>query len=171
MYEVSTEFNDNIKAQVRRVYGKVQIDYTDPFLDQSINVAANEEANISFLSQTADNVQEPIDKIASLDGSWVLDGTYALAPTDGVGQMGWWGSQLAGTGGVFTTTYPNLTVTFLSRPIIKLKVVGDSARGEYPVDFTIKLYDGSDTLLYTETVAANSLISWNKFLIVQLLKL
>lgn len=164
MYEVSAEFNEKIKAQTRQIYGKVQIDYTDPFLDQSINVAANEEANISFPSQTADNIQEPPGKIASLDGSWVLDGSYTLAPSDGITQMGWWGSQLAGVGGAFIAPYPKLTVTFLSRPITKLKVVGDSARGEYPVDFTIKLYGAADTLLHTETVTANSLVLWNKTL-------
>jgi hypothetical protein len=153
-----------MKADKRRIYGKVQIDYTDPFLDQSINVAANEEANISFPGQTADNVQEPAGKIASLDGSWALDGTYALAPVEGIGQMGWWGSQLAGAGGIFASPCPTLTVTFLSRPITKLKVVGDAARGEYPVDFTIKLYGAADVLLHTEAVAANTLISWNKIL-------
>jgi hypothetical protein len=55
-------------------------------------------------------------------------------------------------------------VTFLPRPITKLKVVGDSARGEYPMDFTVKLYGAADALLYTETVASNLLISWNKTL-------
>ena len=99
MFSVSNEYTSSMKADKRRIYGKVQIDYTDPFLDQSISVAANEEANISFPDQTADNVQEPAGKIASFDGSWVLDGTYVLAPTDGIGQMGWWGSQLAGSGG------------------------------------------------------------------------
>lgn len=165
MYAVSSEFQEKIKAQTRRIYGKVQIDYTDPFLDQSIAVSINEEANISFPSQTADNIQEPIGKIASLDGSWILDGSYVLAPTPdeaATEQMGWWGSQLAGVGGAFIVPYPTLTVTFLSRPITKLKVVGDSARIEYPVDFNIKLYGASDVLLHTETVTANSLVSWNK---------
>lgn len=162
MYAVSAEFKNKIKAQTRHIYGKVQIDYTDPFLDQSIDVAANEEANISFPAQTADNVQEPVGKIASLDGSWVLDGTYVLAPSDGINQMGWWGSQLAGSGGAFIAPYPKLTVTFLSRPITKLKVVGDSKREEYPVDFSIKLYNSESELLYTETVTSNSLISWDK---------
>lgn len=167
MYEVSTEFYEEIKAQTRRIYGKVQIDYTDPFLDQSIGVAANDEANISFPSQTADNIQESIGKIASLDGSWVLDGSYVLAPTPDEAasqQMGWWGSQLAGAGGVLITPYPTLIVTFLSRPITKLKVVGDSARSEHPVDFTIKLYGAADVLLHTETVTANSVVFWNKTL-------
>ena len=163
MYAVSAEFKEKIKARTRQIYGKVQIDYTDPFLDQSITVTANEEANISYPAQTADNAVKPIGKIASLDGSWVLDGTYVLAPLDTT-QMGWWGSQLAGTGGAFTSPYPTLTAAFMSRPITELKVVGDSDRLEYPVDFTVKIYNATDTLLYTETVTANTLITWSKTL-------
>lgn len=163
MYAVSAEFKEKIKARTRQIYGKVQIDYTDPFLDQSITVTANEEANISYPAQTADNAVKPIGKIASLDGSWVLDGTYVLAPLDTT-QMGWWGSQLAGTGGAFISPYPTLSAVFLPRPITKLKVVGDSDRLEYPIDFTINLYNETDTLLYTETVTANALITWSKTL-------
>ena len=169
MYPTSQEFQEKIKQQFdRRTFGKVQIDYTSPFLDQSITVATNENANVSFPSQTADSVPEPFAKIASLDGSWVLDGTYAFAPVTTeeaeTKQMGWWGKQLAGTGGAFSAPYPTLTVTFFPRPITKLQAVGDSKRQEWPVDFNIKLYDGNNTLLYTETVAGNTEIAWSKVL-------
>jgi hypothetical protein len=169
MYPISQEFQEKIKQQFdRRTFGKVQIDYTSPFLDQSITVAANESANASFPSQTADSVPEPFAKIASLDGSWVLDGTYALAPATTeeaeTKQMGWWGKQLTGTGGAFSTPYPTLTVTFFPRPIARLQVVGDSKRQEWPVDFNIKLYDGNNTLLHTETVTGNTGIAWSKVL-------
>lgn len=167
MYSVSAEFRDKIKAQTRRIYGKIQIDYTNPFLDQSITVTANENANVSYPEQTADDIIEPLGKIASLDGSWVLDGTYCLAPNEQESkahQMGWWGKKLAGTGGVFTSPYPTLTAIFQSRPIASLKVIGDSKREEYPTDFMIKLYDESNTLLHTEAVTENTLIEWNKTL-------
>jgi len=167
MYPVTQDFLDKIKATERRVYGRIQIDYTDPFLDQSIQVQASEQANVSFPAQTADAVAEPFAKIASLDGSWVLDGTFALAPDPDEAdtlQMGWWGSQLAGADGSFTTPYQTLTVTFFSRPITQLKVVGDSKRGEYPVDFDINLYDANGTILYTETVMGNTQITWQKTL-------
>ena len=44
MYPVSQGFAQQVKALERRTYGRVQIDYTDPFLDQSIIASANEEA-------------------------------------------------------------------------------------------------------------------------------
>jgi hypothetical protein len=84
-------------------------------------------------------------------------------------QMGWWGAQFAGVGGAFTAPYPTLTVTHLPRPIRQLKVVGDTAREEYPVDFTIKLYAQDDTLLKTETVTGNDQVSWSKALEPQVL--
>ena len=119
MYTTSAEFLSKIKADAIRIFGKIQIDYTDPFLDQSITITASEEANISYPAQTADNAVKPIGKIASLDGSWVLDGTWVLAPLDTT-QMGWWGSQLAGTGGAFVIPFPTLTAAFVSRPITGL---------------------------------------------------
>jgi hypothetical protein len=167
MYPVSQEFNDKMRADRRQVLARAVIDYTDPFMDQSIEVETSENANVSYPEQTADSVQEATHKWASLDGSWVLDGTYHLAPPPeklAQYQFGWWGKQLAGAGGVFTAPYPALTVTHLPRPIHTLRVVGDTARGEYPVDFEIKLYAQDDTLLYTETVTGNTLVSWSKTL-------
>ena len=167
MYPVTQEFNDKMRADRRQVLARVAIDYTDPFLDQSIEIETSENANISYPQQTADSVQEATHKWASLDGSWVLDGTYHLAPPpDKLSQyqFGWWGKQLAGAGGAVSAPYPTLTVTHLPRPIHTLKVIGDTARGEYPVDFEIKLYAQDDTLLYTETVTGNTLVSWRKTL-------
>lgn len=58
--------------------------------------------------------------------------------------------------------YPTLTITHLPRPARSLKVVGDDVRGEYPVDFEIKLYDEDETLLHTETVNGNAQVKWTK---------
>ena len=164
MLPVSQEFMDKMKSIIRRVYGKIQIDYTDPFLDQSIQMEANENNNISYPQQTADNVQNPMGKIASLDGSWVLDGSYVLAPETNseVYQIGWWGSQLSDVNGSFDMPYPTLTATFLSRPIQSLKVVGDTARQEYPINFVISLYDVNGEVVYIESVIDNTSPIWSK---------
>ena len=168
MYPVTQDFLDKMKADRRHVLARVLVDYTDPFLDQSLEVAVNEQANISYPQQTADSVDTATHKWAALDGSWdITTGEYHLAPPpDKLAQyqFGWWGSQLAGTGGVFATPYPALTVTHLPRPIHTLRVVGDTARVEYPVDFEIKLYGPDDTLLKTETVTGNDQVSWSKTL-------
>ena len=168
MYLTSQEFQEKIKQQIdRRIFGKVQIDYTSPFLDQSITVVANENAHVSYPAQTADGLTEPYAKFASLDGTWTLGDGYEPAPGPDEArfvQMGWWGDQLAGAGGAFTTPYPTLTMEFFPRPIDSLKVVGDSKREEWPVDFNIRLYDENDTLLHTETVTGNNEVAWSKSL-------
>jgi hypothetical protein len=173
VYSVTTDFLDKMKADRRRVFARVEIDYTDPFLDQSLEIEANEQANVSYPQQTADNVDQTTYKYACLDGTWDLtSGEYHLAPSANMlsqYQMGWWGAQFAGAGGLFVTPYPALTVTHLPRPIRQLKVVGDTARVEYPVDFEIKLYGPDDTLLKTETVTGNTLVSWSKTLESQVL--
>ena len=173
MYPVTTTFLDKMKADRRQVKARVLVDYTDPFLDQSLTVEVNERANHSYPQQTADSVDQTTHKYACLDGTWDLTtGEYHLAPSANMlsqYQMGWWGAQFAGAGGAFTTPYPALTVTHLPRPIRQLKVVGDSARGEYAVDFEIKLYAQDDTLLKTETVIGNDQVSWSKALEPQVL--
>lgn len=173
MYPVSQEFHDKMKADIRRVIARVEIDYTDPFIDQSLTIEVNEKANVSYPQQTADSIDIPTHKYACLDGTWDLTtGEYHLAPSPGMlsqYQMGWWGAQFAGAGGLFVTPYPALTVTHLPRPIRQLKVVGDTAREEYPVDFNIRLYGPDDTLLKTETVTGNTQVSWQKNLEPQVL--
>ena len=165
MYPVTQGFHDAMQSNKRRGFVKCQVDYTDPFLDQSIEVDASEQANTSYPEHTADVVAEPGAKFAALDGTWVLGQDYALAPGPEEAkfmQMGWWGEKLAGAGGAFTSPYPTLTVMFFSRPIDSLKVVGDSKREEWPVDFEIRLYDENNSVLHTETVTGNTEITWSK---------
>jgi hypothetical protein len=166
VYPVTQDFHNKMAARTRKVDVKVVIDYTDIDIDQSIDVHANEVANVSYPSQTADGLSEPFAKIASLDGSWVLDGTYVLAPANereaANMQMGWWGNALAGSGGVFSSPYPALTIKHIPRPVHTLTVAGDSARCEYPVDFSISLYGPDNTLLRTETATGNNSVHWQR---------
>jgi len=165
MYPVSQSFHNLMRSQKRQIKAKCIIDYTDPIIDQSIEVTANEQARISFLSQTADGVTTVPYTWACLDGTWVLGQPWRLAPDSADRhQLGWWGTQLADIDGFFSAPYPALTLTHAHRPIHTLTVVGDSARKEYPVDFTIDLYDINNSLLYTETVFDNNSIEWSAML-------
>lgn len=173
MYPVTQDFLDKMKADRRQVLARVEVDYTDPFLDQSLEIEANEQANVSYPQQTADSVDQTTRKYACLDGTWDLTtGEYHLAPSADQltqQQFGWWSAQFADQDGYFAQPYPTLTVRHLPRPIRQLKVVGDTAREEWPVDFTIKLYGPDDTLLKTETITDNDQISWSKTLDPQVL--
>lgn len=173
MYPVTQDFLNKMKADRRQVLARVAIDYSDPFVDQSLEIEANEQANVSYPQQTADSVDQTTRKYACLDGTWDLtSGEYHLAPSASMlsrYQMGWWGAQFADQDGYFSQPYPTLTVRHLPRPIRSLRVVGDTAREEWPVDFQIKLYGPDDTLLKTETVTGNNQVSWSKALEPQVL--
>jgi len=173
VYPVTTDFLDKMKADRRHIMARVVINYTDPFIDQSIEIEASEQANVSYPQQSVDGVDQTTRKYACLDGTWDLTtGEYHLAPLANMltrYQMGWWGAQFADQDGYFASPYPTLTVRHLPRPIRQLKVVGDTAREEYPVDFNIRLYSPDDTLLKTETVTGNDQVSWSKALEPQVL--
>ena len=172
MYPVSQDFLEKMRADLRRVDAKLVIDWTAPDLDQSIQVTANEQASTSYPQQTADGVTGTTRKWASCDGSTYPDGTWFPAPgPDDLteNQMGWWGTQLAGADGAFSEPYPALTITHAIRPVRYLRVVGDSARGEWPVDFRVDLYGPDDTLLRTQTVNGNDSIEWSMSLMPEVL--
>jgi hypothetical protein len=168
MYAVSQELMDAMRAQRRQVLAKVVIDYTDPLIDQSIHVDASERARISWPEQTADGLTQAPYMWASLDGSWTLDQFRRPMPDTqelvALYQVGWWGEQLAGTGGAFAAPYPTLTIAHTPRPIHSLRVVGENQSGEYPADFAIRLKDELGTILHEEIVTDNTEIAWSKML-------
>lgn len=163
MIPTSQKFQDAMRAVNRRIYGRIQIDYSDTEIDQNIQVSSNDSNLVSFPMQITDGKNEPSFKYAALDGSWTLDGTYHLAPSGGEEyQFGLWGSKLSGSDGIFTEPYPTIILTFIARPIRSLKLVGDSKRNEYPVDFAIRLYKTNDELAYVEAVTDNTQVYWEK---------
>ena len=166
MYAVSQAFMDAMVADRRQVDAKIVIDYTDPLIDQSIQVETSEQARISWPEQTADSLTQAPYMWASLDGTWTLDQARRPMPdTQKLAsryQVGWWGQRFAGIGGVFAEPYPTLTVTHTPRPVHSLKVVGENQFSEYPVDFTIRLRDGLGALLHEEIVTGNDLLTWSK---------
>lgn len=171
MYPVSNAFKQAIMAQTRRIMPKVQISYSDPFLDPSVDTLVTEKARISWENQVVtisigQDESNMTHKWASLDGTWILDDTWYLAPDTEqaakINHFGWWGHQLAGEGGYFAEPYPALTAVFSARTVVLLALQGDSKRGEWPVNFKIFMYDASDTLLHTVAIEDNTEIAWQQ---------
>lgn len=165
MIETSQVFQDEMRNMTRKIYGKIQIEYSDPEIDQGIEVTPTDNNYTSYPIHIVDGKSEPSFKYAALDGSWALDGTYSLAPGENEKekyQFGLWGDKLSGADGTFAAPYPKITLDFISRPIRSLKLVGDSKRKEWPVDFEIRLYNEYNELAYTETVVDNTFVNWEK---------
>ena len=164
MYAVSQQFHEQMRAARRRVLCRVAINYTGSETDESVQVQVSEGAG-AWPTQVTDGITAVPYPWASLDGSWILGAGYRLMPDNAddalMYQAGWWGRQLAGADGSFTEPYPTLTVTHQARTVQSLQLVGDSARGEWPVDFVIELYGPGDVLLHQEVVTSNTGIEWS----------
>lgn len=163
MITVTPEFNQAAEATVREVDAKVQIIWAAPNIDTNITYGINDPNRITYPEQTYDGIKTTTYKWAHLDGVIKPDSTYHPAPSSITGnpfeQMGWYGAAECNGSGVWVTD-PVLDLTFDTRPITNLIVVGDTVYNEYPVDFDIEIYEGV-TLVYTNNVTGNTLVEWN----------
>jgi len=159
----SAAFDTAAVATVRHPRAKIQIVWTDPFIDPSITVSANEENRdaenvVSVLPHVADLITSNTRKYALLDGTFYADGTsYPFPSTAGekaAYQVGWYGSSISGSGGSFSAPYPEASVSFDPRPIFAIYIVGEPAIGQYPVDFDVQIYNGTG-LVSTIVVTGN----------------
>lgn len=157
-----TNIHTVMDAPFRKIYGKVEITYTDPFVDADVTVTASTTAYGTNALQTADMRSAPSYKWFSLQDN-KLDGSYhpMPAPGDEHYSVGWWGTVVSDTGGVLNPI-ETLRVDFTSRAQFELKVVGDAALGEFPVDFDVILRDSQDQVLHTEVVRNNTQVQWIK---------
>jgi len=152
LYDIVYAMNQTI----RHIYGKVRITYTDPYFSAGVATSADAVGDYTYTDQTVDNVTTETYKWFSLHRN-ILDGTFHPLPGDQSISVGWWGTQLSDfMTHAFVPTYPKLTLTHAARTVSDLLVVGDDKLDEYPVDFTIKLYDASNVLQHTETVVGNA---------------
>ena len=163
MYPVSNEFLEKILATQRQIFGLITINYTDPFLDESVLATSDDKSRASYPSQVANGRISPNYKYASFDGTWKLGNGFHLSPEEGtitLYEKGWWSETWSDGSGNFSSPHPTLTLEFFSRPIREYRVVGDDKRGEYPVDFDINNYDIEGNLLETISVTGNDLMTW-----------
>src|SRR5690554_6711987 len=147
--------HDVMNETVRRIYGRVEITYTDPFIDKSLAFDANRVGRYTYPIQVANSEDEPTHKWFSLhDNS--LDGSYHPLPSEAssIYEVGVWDNLLSDEDGILPSPF-EVTVSFDSRPVWSLKVVGDSELNVFPVDFTILLLDENENVLYREDVTDN----------------
>jgi hypothetical protein len=101
-----------MNALERKIFGRVEITYTDPFLDESIEATATEVGQHSDPAAVADNVVTPAYKWFSLHRN-KLDGSYHPMPGNDASQVGWWGKRLSGPNGKF---FEPISMIDFSRP-------------------------------------------------------
>jgi len=164
MLPISEDFLSAIVAGRRKMRGRIEILWSDPKIDTDLSLSANDSSPNGRLFQIANNVTTPSHKWFSLDSTTDLSGSFVTMPyTDDdfiENEVGWRSTEVSNSGGIFLNP-PVITLDFIPRPILALKVIGDEPRAELPADFNIKIYEGS-TLVLDKYVVDNTTTSWQE---------
>ena len=135
----------------RKVYGRVEIIYSDNEISRDIQPSSNSLALISHPNEVYEPTLVPTIKACTMEGNSIMDGSFQMM--DDTVKCGWWSSSRCNGNGVFPTP-PWLELSFIQRPIISWIIIGDEKREEYPVDFTVE-YKRNGTIVSTKTVTNN----------------
>jgi hypothetical protein len=150
-------------GDTRQIFGRVQITYSDIFLDASLVISSSSGSGRYTKPQNTANGKDSVNrKLFSLHEN-KLDGTYF--PLDGgvEGDNGWWSDVLSDVTGKFAVgSEPTLTISFETRPVFYLQVIGDDQTNNYPVDFTIRLMGAANAIIHETIVTGNTLVRWRQ---------
>lgn len=137
----------------RKVYGRVDIVYSDAEISKDIRTAESDNAEISHPDEVHKGHESPTVKACTMDENATMDGSFQMMDDSCV--CGWWTKAMADKDGVFIDTKPYIELSFVRRPVISWIVRGDDKLNQFPVDFFIDYKRGGKTIL-TETVTANT---------------
>ncbi len=159
MIDYTADFKTAALLNRRDPRARVEVTWTDPSIDTTLQVSSNDDNRVTFNQQVVDGDNVTSEKWAHLNTAIIADGSFKLMPAyPSEGQVGWYGATPCNASKIWAGTNPILTVEFTSRPIEYLYLTGDTVYGEYPEEFTIRLYNGV-SLLATEAVTGNSTVS------------
>lgn len=144
------EYSDN----PRKVYGKVEIVYSDKEISSNMGITVSGNSKISHPREVFEGYVSPTVRACTMDGNSDMSGSYQMV--DDTCIVGWWSGGLCGTGGVFAVE-PYIELSFVLRPIISWIIRGDDKLNQYPVDFTIE-YKSNGKVVHTEEITGNSAI-------------
>ena len=144
-------YNDN----PRRVFGKVNIIYSDSELSMGISVETSGNGEISYPDQVYGAYLTPTIKACTMDGNSTMGGGHQMNGLEMI--TGWWSDVHCGTDGVFEKP-PWIKLNFIERPMLRWWLEGDNKLGQYPVDFNLELYQ-EDVLVDTREIRGNDKVA------------
>lgn len=133
------EYSDN----PRKVYGKVEITYSDREISGDISAFVSGNSEISHPREVFGGYRSPTVKACTMDGNSIMDGSYQMMDNSCV--CGWWSGKLSDEYGVFLDP-PYIELSFVMRPIISWVIRGDDKLNQYPVDFLIEYKSGKEVI-------------------------
>ena len=136
----------------RKLKGKVEITFSDSDVSKDVETTESGNSEISHPYEITGVSVIPSCKAATMDGNATMDGTFQMI--DDTCILGWWGGELSSTSGTFSKeTF--IEITFPRQPVYSWTIIGDSKRGEYPVNFKVTFKNGT-TVLGEKTVTGNT---------------
>lgn len=137
----------------RKVYGRVDVIYSDSQMSSEITPETNSRGVISHPDEVVKGYLSPTVRACTMDGNADMSGGFQMM--DNACVVGWWSLALCDENGNFANPKPYLELNFVRRPIITWNILGDSNLNQYPVDFTVDYYD-DERLLKTDGITGNA---------------
>jgi hypothetical protein len=161
MYSTSPDFDTAAIATIRQPKARITITWADPYIDTGVSVNPNIENNISDSLHVADTILETNKLWFLLDGNSKLDNSYKLFPIPHQSnyEVGWYGNEFSDGSGEFIID-PEIVVEFTKKPIYGFIIAGENTLNQYPVDFTVYVYNGV-SLEDTIAVVGNTELVYN----------
>lgn len=124
--------------RVRKLRGKIEIVYADGDKLYEVQTSTSNDAEVSNPLQVIGNYGAPTCKACTMDGHSTMGGGFQMVDNSVI--TGWWNNVLSNQDGSFNSPYPYLEMTFITRPVFKWFITGDTKLKQYPVDFNIYIY-------------------------------
>lgn len=152
--EAYNPYTDNRRIGLKFIFGVIA-----PEAAAQAVPTSSEQAEISQISQSHDDVQKMSLRIGSLeDNLFILDGTYSVSPDEIENiQTGWWSADLSDIEGAFSSN-PWIEFEFPKshRSYGFTLIFDDTIPGDYPSEVTVTSYDSSGDIIGTITVNPDS---------------
>jgi hypothetical protein len=161
MKNTSQGYKEAVYATARQFIGRVTLDITDVTAEGDVSdISVDTEAPyISQKAQLNDNVRKSTRKLVTWEQDRIkLDGSYSMpdAVAANNGDTGYVSSVICAADGTFTVN-PTVTVTFgTTHTSAGCTLTFDQDSGEVAQDFTVSVYDASNSLIQTITVTGNT---------------
>lgn len=142
----------NYTDNPRKVYGLVEIIYSDAEISKDIQTSVSCNSDISHPDEVFKGYMTPTVRVCTMEGNSTMDGSYQMLDENCV--LGWWSKSLCDGSGIFAEPKPYIELSFVQRPIISWIIIGDEKLNQFPVDFDVTYYNGDKTIR-TDKIRSN----------------
>lgn len=160
MINVTDAFKTAVGATSRQTKALIEFEILDVDANTDATATVTSEEEFSKKTQLYNQTRFMSGMYATFETDyWKLDGSFSLPPkaSESGYEIGWWSDELSGPSGTFANAQEITTQFTKDHSSIGITLTFDIMTGEYAKDFTITVYDSTNTVIYTTSVTNNSL--------------